>query len=1376
MAIVVLFYLAIHFNVAGMLVEYSLSEQLSEQLNTQVTIDGDVEVDWMNQVVLNKLTIYDQQGDTLIYARRAMVAYELMPLLSHHLVLNTCQLIDFDIRAYRASADSVANYQFMIDALSKKDPDSKPFIERLDLNAILLRKGNVSYDVMDRPKLQESPIDPNHISISQLSANVHIHDKQLTIKKFHCDEHDTHIKADRCELSLDLLERMKAKEGEELFLMSLNGLEFNSELINGKVNIKGNSDRFDIQLNQLSMPNGYPSLAEVSNIRTAIDLQVTQLHSPLDSLFLNAQIKSLSLRHDKYGRMQIIGNVSGMPCQAEIEGVLESEMGKASVSANIQKLQSELASQNNAFAIDVHGITNDFDLARVLPARYQLGHTALDINVKAELSDNQLDKLAWDGAIKRLDWKGHTYRDILLDGKNHGKRWMGNIELYDTLADVNAAYDIDLSYPQHHYIIDGNVSHMAPRALNLTDSQHLDSISVSGQIQADILASDWRNAEGIVKMRNLMLQKGDQQLELEPIDFEGTTDRGALTSQIVHLSYDKNRRTQEYHVEGRIPVNHDIFEMLQIPVSINRVGTFEGLFDAQDRIKSAHLELPSVDYEQEQTIAATLDIKSDADGTLSPLLDFDIQSGDNRLAGALKGKVKIAPFDILLEPATLILNKEELQLAAAHLTQSAEGGYVIDNFELSGGQQKLSALGRLGKDGGRDVTLNLENFELGQIFGSLTKGYLHFGGRATGSVQLSSKPEVRLTSDSLFIQNFSYIDTLLGNANLNIDYAIDQDLIDVKCDIQSLEDHVTHIDGNIFMGDIDSLDLRFDTDKLPLGFINYWTGSILQQFYGNISGPVRLSGNYDRLQLEGHPYVDGRFTHDMIGAHFHLTDTVHLDPGLIYFNHALVDDCHGHPLTIDAQVQHTYLHQFYYDVNINMPEANQGFLALDRQPAPGRIYWGQLYAQGQAHLKGGDGKHRFNLNVGTTDKSWFYLSPREQDINPDQSSYSMLTFRDKLELERMLSDTTEYNAQLTIIPEIDEDDRTDIQVDLQINATDQCEVTVQMDPLSDDKLIGHGNGSLSVRYDPRRDITLAGNYRITDGSYTMSMKGDLMSKVFQLQNTSYVRFDGVPSEAELNLDARYSIPSVNLTDLDANITTLSSLSRTTVPVDCNMNVTGQLAAPQVRFDLQVKNVSDEIDAYVHNVIGTQEMLNQEVIYLLVFSKFYTPQYAQSTQSHSGSELTSFASASITSQLNQLLSHVSNNFTMGTNFRSDKGDFSDMEMDLSLSTRLLGDRLLLNGNVGYRDPANRVGRGSNSFIGDFDIEFLINNSGTIRAKAYSHYNERDYSINNALTTQGIGFILRKDFHTLFELWPWDLKTRKDKTKSESEKDNNGEESK
>ncbi len=77
--------------------------------------------------------------------------------------------------------------------------------------------------------------------------------------------------------------------------------------------------------------------------------------------------------------------------------------------------------------------------------------------------------------------------------------------------------------------------------------------------------------------------------------------------------------------------------------------------------------------------------------------------------------------------------------------------------------------------------------------------------------------------------------------------------------------------------------------------------------------------------------------------------------------------------------------------------------------------------------------------------------------------------------------------------------------------------------------------------------------------------------------------------------------------------------------------------------------------------------------------------------------------------------MSDNFTLGTNFRSDKGDFSDMEMDVSVSTRLLNDRLLMTGNLGYRDPANSIGinTNNNSFIGDFDVEFLINTKGTIR---------------------------------------------------------------
>ena len=77
--------------------------------------------------------------------------------------------------------------------------------------------------------------------------------------------------------------------------------------------------------------------------------------------------------------------------------------------------------------------------------------------------------------------------------------------------------------------------------------------------------------------------------------------------------------------------------------------------------------------------------------------------------------------------------------------------------------------------------------------------------------------------------------------------------------------------------------------------------------------------------------------------------------------------------------------------------------------------------------------------------------------------------------------------------------------------------------------------------------------------------------------------------------------------------------------------------------------------------------------------------------------------------------MTENLSIAPNFRSNKGDFSDVEVDVMLSSQLLNNRLLLNGNFGYRDNTYRTS--NTNFIGDFDIEYLLNNKGTFRLKAY-----------------------------------------------------------
>ena len=89
----------------------------------------------------------------------------------------------------------------------------------------------------------------------------------------------------------------------------------------------------------------------------------------------------------------------------------------------------------------------------------------------------------------------------------------------------------------------------------------------------------------------------------------------------------------------------------------------------------------------------------------------------------------------------------------------------------------------------------------------------------------------------------------------------------------------------------------------------------------------------------------------------------------------------------------------------------------------------------------------------------------------------------------------------------------------------------------------------------------------------------------------------------------------------------------------------------------------------------------------------------------------------------------------------------MEVDLALSSQLLNNRLIFNGNFGYRDNTMN----NNTFIGDFDLEYLLNKSGTIRLKAYNHYNDQNYYIKSALTTQGVGIMLRHDFNNWADLF-------------------------
>ena len=165
------------------------------------------------------------------------------------------------------------------------------------------------------------------------------------------------------------------------------------------------------------------------------------------------------------------------------------------------------------------------------------------------------------------------------------------------------------------------------------------------------------------------------------------------------------------------------------------------------------------------------------------------------------------------------------------------------------------------------------------------------------------------------------------------------------------------------------------------------------------------------------------------------------------------------------------------------------------------------------------------------------------------------------------------------------------------------------------------------------------------------------------------------------------------------------------------------------------------------------MMNRQIIYLLTLNRFYTPDYMASTTK--GNELFSVASSTLAGQLGNMLGKLSDSWSIAPNLRSDRGDFSDVEVDVALSSRLLNNRLIFNGNFGYRDKTLN----SNQFIGDFDIEYLLNKKGSWRLKAYNRYNDRNYYLRTAQTTQGVGIVYRHEFDNMLKWVKW-LRPRKE----------------
>ena len=94
-----------------------VTKLLSEKLKTDVRV-GEVDIEFFKTAVLRNIFIADQQKDTLLLANEIKVNIGLLDLFGNEIYLNSAEINGARVKLYRNAADSVFNYQFVVDAFA----------------------------------------------------------------------------------------------------------------------------------------------------------------------------------------------------------------------------------------------------------------------------------------------------------------------------------------------------------------------------------------------------------------------------------------------------------------------------------------------------------------------------------------------------------------------------------------------------------------------------------------------------------------------------------------------------------------------------------------------------------------------------------------------------------------------------------------------------------------------------------------------------------------------------------------------------------------------------------------------------------------------------------------------------------------------------------------------------------------------------------------------------------------------------------------------------------------------------------------------------------------------------------------------------------
>lgn len=1089
--------------------------------------------------------------------------------------------------------------------------------------------------------------------------------------------------------------------------------------------------------------------------------------------------------------LQYKGIVRGEGSDVAVEGNLISDAGNATV--NLTKTGDNVKG---------HVFTKSFNVAQVL-ADEHFGLVAADINgegnIKAKVFSGKAD-------VTRFDYNKYSYRNISLDGIYN----KGNVDGKGSVDDPNLKIVIngsaDLLAKEMKAKLTADVSEFHPSELHLFNGR-LANANYRAQISADFTGNNVNTASGSIAVRNFSMESAENNYQLDsltvkaghsqqghyvlmdsdfgkallygkfdyaslPQSFENAIVRRLPSiANLAPLKF-KSLNTNEFSLHAQIyksdwakpflNIPLDIRDTVHVSASVSSIGhSVDATISARELLYGDyHLKNIKSTFKTDGDMlyidSRLTNMRNDYVGTdlslnasagndkLKAAVSFDNHAVEQRFRGTVESDIAFGKTHDGKTEGVLNFHQSQFHVGDTLYTVHpstvvySKNRLEVNNLVVGSQGQSLIIDGVASASDKDSLLVNLDKVNVSYLMDLINFHSVEFAGAASGNAYVSklfSHPDVH---GNIRVDDFRLIGGRLGTLYANVGWNGELGQIDIDAVARdTIQNSKSGKGRNTFVNGYVSpkrnyIDLDIGLHESRAEFIGNLCSSFLSDVDLSGNGNLRVWGDLKSINLTGDVTAHGSVSVTPLGTHYTLPHgKVHfIENEIEFMNDSIYDDA-GHLGIIGGALHHQHLSHMTYDVDVEA----RNLLAFNFDGSDGGSFYGKVNGTGRATIVGRPGE--VNINVDVTPE-------QGSEIVYDITSPESLSSQEFIHWESKADLTNQPNKPNQSNPSNPIDIPTDIRLSLSINATPNATLRLITDKASGDYITLNGSGALRATYFNKGGMDIFGTYTVDHGVYSITIQ-NIIKRVFEFAQGGTIVFGGDPYSALLNLKAQYPIASVSLADLQVG----RSFSANNIRVNCLMDITGTPASPKVDFSLDFPTMSTDAKQMVFSLINGEEEMNQQVLYLLAVGRFYARGGNNAgTQSNQTSlAMQSILSGQLSQQINTVLSNVmkTNNWNFGANISTGDEGFNNAEYEGLLSGRLLNNRLLFNGQFGYRDNANAT----TSFIGDFDVRYLIFPNGNLSVHVYNQTNDR-YFTRNSLNTQGVGFILKKDFGSLREL--------------------------